>query len=605
MISLTLPTNFVAIDTETNGLYVWRGHKPFAACGVFNSGRIVFWRDDFKGLKEICADENLHKVFFNAKFDCEMLAMIGCPVKGRVWDVRIFAHLLDGRQALNLDSVSRRYLPQEPPKVVAEIDDWMRANKIKKADKGANFKNLPPDLLKRRCIGDTSLTIKLFHRLYPVVAKTFPLLMEQEHRLIPIVSRMERRGFLIDLEEVHEQRMYLETVIEHVQQYCAGIMDNDFFNLNSPKQQRELAAKAGFIDQITIKTKKTKQPSMNAEALRGLHHPVAAMLLLGKMASQLSGTFLSQIQEHEVDSVVHAGLDSCGTLSGRFSSSKPNLLNIPAEGGHLTKEELQEQVDFTGIDLAPHIKKVFKVRPGFAHIHADKSKLEVAMLAHYTNDKVLCGILSDPSNDIHAEISQLMFESTDKGLRVRSKAVVFGYIYGAGDEVIARRVHGSISDAKEYRRKLEMLCPTIPRFKSQLATQIRDRGYIETVQGRRHYLYPGESYMAINRMCQGTGADEVKSRLPAIEEELISQYPELCPLLNIHDDIVSEVPLEQVEEILPKYKEVMERTALKYNIPLPVSVGVTTTSWADLTEIAFEDGKPVWPEGFKDANNIP
>jgi DNA polymerase-1 len=524
-------------------------------------------------------DPNIDKVFFNAKFDWHMIDTLGINIKGNVWDVRILAHLINGRQKLNLDEVSKKHLPTMR-KVVTPIEDWFKDNGFNKAIWGENYDKLPPDLLQERCHSDTVITAKLFMKFWPTVAATFPRLLDQEHRLIPIVKKAETRGYLIDVEEAHRQHKELGRIIDETQIWLAGVTGNDNFNANAYNDQAMALEQAGLLWKITERTKKVKRPKLSAENLRNLHHPVAHMLLIAKQARMLRNTFIEQMLRFEVDGVLHPGFDPCGTLSGRFSSAKPNLLNIPGEGGHLTEEEEEERIECTGYDLAPHIKRIFKVREGYANIHSDKSKVEVRMVGHYTNDPTLKGILSS-GEDIHAEISQRMFESTDSRLRVRSKAVVFGYIYGAGDATIGARTGGGRQEGRLYRTRLESLCPALPIWKKRLEEQIRARGYVLTDHGRRHYLYPGESYMAVNRMCQGTAGDEVKACMVRIGEDLVDEYPDSTVLINIHDDIGSEVPLEQLEEILPIYDDLMAQVSMPFNVPLPSDTKYTTTRWSD------------------------
>lgn len=592
MLSLTTP-NFVAIDTETTGLNLWQNDEVFTASAAFPSGRILFWRNSFEGLREILEDSTIDKVFQNAKFDWRGLEKLfpGLKIRGRVWDTMIFAHLMDGRSAqrkqLNLDYLSARYLPPSRRKVIQELDDWFAEHKVAKKDQGKHFTDLPPELLNKRCNSDAILTCLLFMKLYPVVVKEFALLLEQEHRLLPIVKRMEDRGLVVDPDEVIKQSIFFDEVIEDVTGFCEDILGWEGFNINSHDHQSAVLERTGILHLITKLTTKTKKKQIKERTLRDLHHPVAHMLLLGKKASDLNGKFLQQMQRFyhytERGPIVHPHWNQVGTLSGRFSTSKPNLLNIPAEGGHLSEEEIEEAIDMTGIDFAPHIKRCFLCSPGYAHIHSDKEKVEVYMLAHYTKDPVMLEIMKS-GLDIHEEISLRMFNSADKRLRVRAKAVVFGYIYGAGDGVIASNCRCSIPEAKEYRARLSHVCTGLERWKKELQRQLANLNYIVTDHGRRHYLLSSESYMAINRMCQGTAADEVKSRMVDIGEWFERDYPDCSIILNYHDDVGSEVPIELLEEVAPKYHELMEDTKIKYELPLPASLEATDTRWADLKD---------------------
>ena len=575
--------NFIAIDTEATGLCTWRGHRMFACAGTFADGRQLYWYKDFEDLQKILEDTAYDKVFQNAKFDLQMLEASGFKVKGHVWDTIILAHLLDGRQQLSLDALAKRYLPLHRSKITDEVNQWFDDNKVKKEDRGTSFDKLPLDLLKRRCKGDATLTALLFIKMYKTAKSTFPFLLDQEHRLIAVVKKAEKRGLNVDIEEAIQQRMYLKSILNDTQVFFDDYLGREV-NINSTKIQQEIIEKANITRLITELTPKTKVPKLSSENLRAIGHPVAQMLVLQKTAAYLHNTFIGQILNHTVDSVLHPGFNQCGTVSGRFSSSNPNLLNIPSEEGHLSEKETNEALEFTGINLAPHIKRIFKVRPGFAHIHSDKSKIEIAMLAHYSEDPALLHTIR-AGEDIHGEISFRMFGTRDPQLRQRAKNVVFGYIYGAGDLVLARKIQGTLREARTYRMRLLTMCPGLKRWKQHLCVQLYDRGYIQTLHGRRHCLTSAESYMAVNRMCQGTAADEVKNRMRVIGEWFASEYPECTILLNIHDDLAAEVPIPLLPEVLPKYHKLMQETQMDYILPLVTKTSITYTNWAELNEV--------------------
>ena len=226
---LPFPENCVAIDTETTGLHRWRGHKPFAISAEWVDGRSHFWRDEelaHEDLKLLLADPSLDKVMQNAKFDWGMLESIGLTVCGRIWDTGIFIHLLDGRDAeggSRLNYASKKYLPSEFRKVVSEIENWFRERRIPRTRR--DFSMLPPDILQRRCMGDTHLTMMLFKRVFATVAKTFPYLLDLEHRLIPIVKQMQDRGITVDDNEINRQIEYFESVVEDVTSFAQGVLN--------------------------------------------------------------------------------------------------------------------------------------------------------------------------------------------------------------------------------------------------------------------------------------------------------------------------------------------------------------------------------------------
>lgn len=597
MLPTSLPSKFAAVDTESNGLSVWRGHRMFAASAAFPNGATKFWRGDFGGLRELLMDDTVDKVFHNAKHDLRMLEYSGFQVRGRVWDTMIFGHLLNGRMAgkgLALGQMAVRYLPSDKRKVVDEIDKWFDDNGYGKDERYEKFIDLPHNILEKRNVGDACLTRDLFMRMYTTVATTFPFLLEQEHKLIGVVKRMEERGIQIDYDAIEQQSEVFEDIIEDCQRHFEGVIGHDSFNINAKKDQMELLEKAGILHLITKFSKKTKLPTLDDYNLRQLHHPVSHMLLLGKAAMKMRNTFLAQMNDASVNGVLHASFNQLGTTTGRFSCSNPNLQNIPIEGDRrtsYTEDEANEAFEMTGTTYAPHLKRIFTCRKGFAHVHSDKKQAEMYMLGHYANDPTMVALFGRGTN-IHEEICRELYGELTKGLKTRTKAVVFGYQYGAGLETLARKIGGSIADAIAAKNRLARVLPGLPLWKRNLEKEIRSRHYVQTIHGRRHYLTNSENYIAVNRMCQGTVGDEIKSRMIAIDDYGQSECPGVQILLNVHDDLGSEVPIEHVPKAVPDIKRIMEETSLPYKLALPSSIDITYTRWADLKEI-------------EDVNNVP
>ena len=601
---LPFPDLWVAIDTETTGLYPHAGAQPFAAAVVFPNGSNLFWRDkDLHNgtLQAVIEDPLIDKVFHNAKFDWRMLDTFGWTMRGRIWDTGIFIHLLDGRDAeggSNLDYAARKYLPVEFRKVTTEIKDWFRTNKVPR--KRWNFQNLPRDLLARRCIGDTHLTAQLFRKLFTTVAKTFPFLLDLEHRVLPIVKRMEDRGVLIDQKEIETQRKYFIEIIEDVTRYAEDLLNIGYWNINSPVDQANLLKAAGIYELVDEWTKaapnrKSKKPfvpkrSLKTRVLMDLHHPAAHMLIVGKSAQKMLSPFLKQAATLSVNGVLHCNYKQTGTVAGRFSCSEPNLQNIPVESedgerhSHWTEEEAEESYELTGYNFAPHIKRIFLVRPGYAHIHLDKSQAEMYALGHYSKDAKLVELLQGEES-VHIGMCKLMFGEVTKGLKQRSKAVTFGYQYGAGLATIAKRVKGSIQEARTLRNRLQHIFPGLPRWRATLEQMIKDNGYIQTSHGRRHYLWATKAYMGVNRMCQGHVADELKGCMVRIGEWLLDKNYDARILLNIHDELVIECLIDQLHEVGPAIFALMLESDIDHEVPIPSEMEITYTSWAELQKV--------------------
>ena len=593
---MALPKRYVAIDTETTGLNVWRGHRPFAVSMASPGGGKAYWRVEpgkvhtIRRLVDTLRNPNIDKVFQNAKFDLHMFQACGIEVKGQVWDTMILAHLLDGRQEVNLEALSRKYLPLQEGKVVDEVINWFIERKIPKSKR--DFYELPPALLKKRAQGDVHLTLLLFERMFPTVQHYFPYLLKLEHDLIPVVMRMEARGITIDFDEIDKQEEHYDKIVTEVVEFCEEAVGYEGFRLSAPTDVHDLFDRAGLLDRILAlpaRRGKTKMgaPKCNEVNLLVMRHPYAYMVLAGRAATKLRDNFLVDMRAHATDGVIHPDFNQIGAKTGRFSCSKPNLQNIPVDGdtrSGWTSEEADDSYEMTGLRISPHLHKIFKVRPGYAHIHADKQQGEVRMMAHYTNDPVMMEIFASGIS-IHDGLCMRLYGEVSKTLKWRTKRLVFGYMYGAGADTIAMRMGATVREAKQVIRRLQGQLPGLVPWRTKLEEMVHRQGYVETVHGRRHYLGHSEAYKTINRMCQGTLADEMKGRMIAVDHYLRDYDIDGRIILNIHDDLCIEIERRAVPEHLGPLYDLMQDSDAPYNVRMVSALELTTTDWGDAKEV--------------------
>ncbi len=593
---------FVALDTETTGLNPWRGDRMFSTAAWFPDGTKRYWRGEFSGLRELLADPSIDKVFQNAKFDLRMLEFSGFEVRGQVWDTMIMAHLLDGRQArggLGLASIAQRFLPGEFRKVTTEVDEAFQKMGVDPKKELLDFSRLPPELNRRRNEGDAELTGMFFRKAFQTVQTVFPWLMKNEHKLIHVVRKMEDRGILIDVNEIEKQFEYFNNIVEVTTDWFEKFIGKSQFSLTSRTDCLRAVEIGNFkhllMDQDPNKPGRPIRLFMDDYHLRNVHHPAAAMLLVGRAAIKMRDTFLNQMLRESTDGVLHSNLNQCGTLGARFSSSEPNLQNIPIEGDRrtaYTESEAAEALELTGINYAPHIKRIFNVRPGYGHLHSDKKQAEMVMVAHYANDPVMKAIFAS-GESVHDGICRALYGEWTKGLKTRTKAVVFGFIYGSGLELLAKKIGGSMQDARDAKGRLERMMPALPRWKLKLINDIKEKGYITTIHGRRHYIEMSGSYRSVNAVCQSSVGDEIKNRMVAIDDYCTAEGLDARVVMNIHDDIATEFPEHLHAKVIPDIDNIMQNhdPDMKFNLPLPSSCDVTFTRWADLLEVDHK--KPI------------
>ena len=567
---------------------MWHGARMFAASAVFPSGRILFWRDEFSGLKELCEDTAVEKVFHNSKFDIRMLEWAGIIVKGKIHDTMGIGHLIDASQrAQSLDKMATRYLSPARQKIVVEIDTWFKDHKI--SNKQRYFNDLPPELLKRRCIGDSTATLLLMDKLYPYIKKNHLSLYEREMDLVWVIKDMEDRGVCVDMEELKRQQDFLSDVIDDAILTCEGILGREL-NPNSYNDKVAMLAQADMLRLITKRTK-TGKYQLTKDILQALpQHPVPQLLLRIAMATKLTGTFLAQVERFQVDGVLHASFNQFGTVTGRLSSSKPNLQNIPTEGGHLSTTEIAK--DLEDNPLAPHIKRVFVCRPGYVHQHCDKKQIEVRMLLHYAKDPVGKAII-ESGRHIHTEMCREIFGEVNEGLKVRAKSVVFGWAYGMGATTLSEELLCSKTQARSYFRMFEKAFPNVAKQKRVWMGHLSERGYVETIHGRKYRIPEHKDYVCTNYVCQGTAADELKDNMVDMDKNILVHYPDVHMLLQIHDELVFEIPYNQVEEVAPKIQAEMDTSRVEYFIPMTSSSEFTKTRWSELQDMDIVNGKVV------------
>jgi DNA polymerase-1 len=593
-IKMELLKNYICIDVETTGLHTWEGHKIFAVAAVWPDGKIRFWRDDFEGLKELCEDLTIAKVFHNAAFDVGMLKAMGIEVKGAIFDTMLFGWCLHSSWPQNLDFMCRQYLPPRFAKVVDELNQWFDEHKIPKSKRGLSFNILPPELLKKRVVGDAASTCALFKVLFEKVMSQYGRVCIQEHRLLPITSSMVQHGLMINAEEIKRQEGEIMAQLEEIYEYFYGIMGEGFIP-TSPKHIRDLFVKTG-LDGHCGRTA-SGMIATDSWSLRQIHHPISANLLAMRGLEKRLNTFVRPLREEAVDDIIHPNFRQTGTATGRYSCAKPNMMNVPSESERMTTfsdEEAAELEEWAGTAVASHIHKLIRCRPGYCHIHSDKSKVEVAMFAHYAKDEILIQALKE-GKDIHSEICKLLFGEETKGKRVRSKAIIFGKLYGAGARVIARNAACSLEEAQNLIALLDARMPALKGWSAQLTRQIRTTGYVETDFGNRYYIAPQDSYKAVNYMCQGTAALEVKSRMIALTEAFRERGWEndVRVIVQVHDDIGVEAPIELFPEVAPLMHQIMEETSMEYRVPLPASLEATVTNWGELQKI--DPKNPILP----------
>ncbi|MCT8741682.1 DNA polymerase I [Glaesserella parasuis] len=515
-------------------------------------------------LKPILENPNIRKVGQNIKYDLTIFARNGIELQGVAFDTMLQSYTLDSTGRHNMDNLAERYLGHQT------IPFEELAGKGKHQ---LTFDQIELDKATEYAGEDAEITMKLHQLLWSELQKTPELvkLFEQiEMPLVSVLSRVERNGVLIDPAkllahsvEIEQRLKELETLVHQE----AG----EVFNLASTKQLQEiLFNKLGLP--ILKKTPKGA-PSTNEEVLEELAqmgHQVPVLLMEHRGLSKLKSTYTDKLPQmiNAQTGRVHTSYHQAVTATGRLSSSDPNLQNIPIRN-----------------EQGRRIRQAFIARDGYVILAADYSQIELRIMAHLANDANMIKAFAE-GKDIHrstaAEIFGVPLEAVTSEQRRSAKAINFGLIYGMSEFGLANQLGISRTDAKKYMELYFQRYPAVQQFMLDIREKAAEKGYVETLFGRRLYLPEINSSnqmrrkaaerVAINAPMQGTAADIIKVAMIGIDQA-VRNCEDIAMIMQVHDELVFEVKADRVEHYTPLIKAEMEK-AIELKVPLIAEVGV-------------------------------
>ncbi|WP_373817157.1 DNA polymerase I, partial [Glaesserella sp.] len=520
--------------------------------------------DCLRQLKPILENPTIRKIGQNIKYDLTVFARHGIDVQGVAFDTMIESYTLDSTGRHNMDDLAERYLGHQtiPFEEVA--------------GKGKNQKTFDQIDIQRAteyAAEDADVTMKLHQVLHAELAKSPELvtLFETiEMPLVGVLSRVERNGVLIDPQQLRLQSIEIEKRLAELEQQVHAEA-GEVFNLASTKQLQEiLFTKLGLP--ILKKTPKGA-PSTNEEVLEELAqmgHQVPVLLMEHRGLSKLKSTYTDKLPQmiNPQTGRVHTSYHQAVTVTGRLSSSDPNLQNIP-----IRNEE------------GRRIRQAFIAREGYVILAADYSQIELRIMAHLANDANMIKAFAE-GKDIHrataAEIFGVSLEAVTSEQRRSAKAINFGLIYGMSSFGLSNQLGISRAEAQKYMDLYFQRYPAVQQFMIDIREKAAEKGYVETLFGRRLYLPDIQSgnqirrkaaeRVAINAPMQGTAADIIKVAMISIDKA-IRDNDDIQMIMQVHDELVFEVKAEQVERYTALIKTEMEK-AIQLSVPLIAEVGI-------------------------------
>lgn len=515
-------------------------------------------------LKPILEDEKALKVGQNLKFDRGILQNYGIELRGIAFDTMLESYILDsvaGRH--DMDSLSDRWLKHKT----------VTFEQI--AGKGKNqltFNQIALEEAGHYAAEDADVTLQLHLKMWPKLQKDAgPLNVFQniEMPLVPVLSRIERNGVKIDPAVLHKHSEEIALRLNELEQKAHEIAGEPF-NLSSTKQLQTIL----FEKQGIKPLKKTPggAPSTSEEVLEelALDYPLPKVILQYRGLAKLKSTYTDKLplMINPKTGRVHTSYHQAVAATGRLSSTDPNLQNIPVRN-----------------EEGRRIRQAFIAPQDYVIVSADYSQIELRIMAHLSRDKGLLTAFAE-GQDIHrataAEVFGMSLESVTGEQRRSAKAINFGLIYGMSAFGLSRQLNIPRKESQKYMDLYFERYPGVLQYMESTRAQAKEKGYVETLDGRRLYLpdikssnaarRAGAERAAINAPMQGTAADIIKRAMIAVDTWLEKEQPRVRMIMQVHDELVFEVHKDDLEAVSKKIHELMENS-VKLDVPLLVEVG--------------------------------
>jgi DNA polymerase-1 len=429
---------------------------------------------------------------------------------------------------------------------------------------------------------DADITLKLHHNLWPRLQqedKLVEVFKNIEMPLIPVLADIERHGVLIDPEKLKQQGKELQARLNELEKQAYALAGVEF-NMNSPKQLQEI-----LFDQLklpVLQKTPTGQASTADAVLQelALEFELPNIIIEYRSLSKLISTYTSRLVEqiNPQTKRIHTSYHQAGTATGRLSSSEPNLQNIPIR----TPE-------------GRRIRKAFTAPKGFQLVSADYSQIELRIMAHMSEDPTLLNAFAN-NVDIHkstaAEVWEVPLDEVTFEMRRNAKAINFGLIYGMSAFGLTRQLGIDRKAAQEYIDKYFARYPKVKAYMENTRIMAREKGYVETLWGRRLYLpdihasqiprQKAAERTAINAPLQGSAADIIKMAMVRIQNWLQKENIPAAMIMQVHDELVFEVEESAIKMVSDSIRSHMSEV-VSLKVPLLVSVG-TGYDWDKASE---------------------
>ena len=554
--------------------------KEITGISIYSENKIYYivshegFKDQLKGIFE---NEKIEKYGYDLAQDYILLKQIGITMRNIVYDAKIAAYILNPTSKYTIDVIARDYL---------EIDnaEYLQSQGVKeeKNEQTSLFDVNEKDSQKEENekIENCLYAEEVFKLAEVTMQKleeidAIDLFKNIDMPTVEVLAEMQWNGMYVDVQELESYGQSLKDRLEILTKEIYELCGEEF-NINSTKQLGEI-----LFEKLKLTVvKKTKSGySTDVDVLEKLReeHPVIEKILEYRQLMKLNSTYVEGMKPYINNKTkrIHSFFHQTITATGRISSTEPNLQNIP-----------------TRFELGKRLRKVFKPADGCLYIDADYSQVELRVLAHISNDEHMVQAFNN-GEDIHRQAASKVFntpiEEVTKEQRSNAKAVNFGIVYGISDFGLGEQLHISRKKAKQYIEQYLEQYSGIKNFMDNVVEQAKENGYVETLFKRRRYIpeLKSSNYMvrqfgsraAMNTPIQGTAADIMKIAMINVLKELKSRNMKSKIVLQVHDEMMIEATLDEVEDVKEILQQCMEG-ACRLNVPLIAEVS-EASNWYD------------------------
>lgn len=555
LVDTLLKEEIIACDLEASELDVKKADIEGIGLGTSKQQFFIPYPNSFtkeqidKVLKVVFNGRSV--IFHNAKYDLKLMLENGLPWPDKFHDTMIMSWLIDEEGQHGLKPLATVILGRD-------VKKW---NQLKReADLFTTIENIQEELADY-CGDDVMNTYDLYFHFLPLL-KQENLIIDYERlelKLIPVLVRMEYRGVKVDVKWLQEVGSRLKTELNSIDSILKGVLGKSNINIHSPQQLESILFNEFKYTpgRITNSGKRSTDNDVLEQIVKDndlKENDFVPMLLKFRELDKIYSTyFVALLEQIDKNGIIHTNFMQHGTRTGRLASNDPNLQNIPTRSDEW------------------NVRRAFVPRKGYKFLIADYSQIELRILAHFSQDNNMVKTFME-GGDIHAKTMEL----TGTERRV-AKAINFGLIYGMGPRTLAHTLSIKEEDAKKYIDKFFAGYPKVRFFIERVQQGTFNNGYVEMITGRRRRFreirdrrwFTTIQRQSINTKIQGSAADLIKIAMIKLDPML--EPLDAHQLIQIHDEIIIETPINKVEEVKKIIKDTMENS-LKLRIPITVKI---------------------------------